>query len=400
MPYPDELVGSIVARFLVHTGLPLRLALLRLLGRRKDGISSFLPAELESIGRALDMSPRDVLWRHTIFPYSTAFMTSEQTRSFALKMVSAEAQGRPAHVTLIQSVTQGRPNLRFCPLCVGEDIRRFGESYWHRAHCLPGVQACPIHRCPLCRPDTAYNASGRAVLEPLPQRQPRRLERWTAPASLTLALADASAATLEEALTRTGRWRSQLRASAVARGYVLPGGQVATARLSADLRAAFGPRFLADLNCDYTNYPLAWPALLVRESVREPLSPLRHLLLTTFLERQSLARGLTAFNYRPPGKTPRDRGVLDRELAATVARRVKQLRLIGQRATVQQLFDSTGLWSTYRHDRGSFPLTSAEVVAFRASDAAERQVGRRKRIYPARGAGGRSAAARIDDRRE
>jgi len=36
--------------------------------------------------------------------------------------------------------------LRFCPQCVQEDRRKFGECYWHRVYQIPGVEICPLHK--------------------------------------------------------------------------------------------------------------------------------------------------------------------------------------------------------------------------------------------------------------
>jgi hypothetical protein len=36
--------------------------------------------------------------------------------------------------------------LRFCPCCVKEDRKQYGEAYWHRLHQLTGVEVCPIHQ--------------------------------------------------------------------------------------------------------------------------------------------------------------------------------------------------------------------------------------------------------------
>jgi len=35
--------------------------------------------------------------------------------------------------------------LRYCIHCVNEDIKNYGEPYWHRTHQVPGVEVCPIH---------------------------------------------------------------------------------------------------------------------------------------------------------------------------------------------------------------------------------------------------------------
>lgn len=361
----------------MHTGLPLRRALTRLLGRRKDTVSSFLPSETSVIAQALGLSREEVLWKHTVFPYVTAFMTPEQTRLHALKLMQDCDDVTPAPAALIQSATLGRPKLRFCRLCVGQDIRRYGESYWHRVHCLPGVLLCPEHRCPLSTVDVPLNASGRAANTPLPQRQHAALERLLAPASLALALAKASSQALGSTFDRHDRWRTQLRARALRCGYVLASGQVATARLSAELRAAYGQEFLASVGCDYTNFPLAWPALLVRESVREPSSPLRHLLLTTFLEHKPNAVGLASFTPKPPGKRPRDKGALDRFLADSVSHQLERIRGSGERVTAQQLIEKAGLWNAWRHDRRAFPLTAKEIALFRRTEVSLRKLGRR-----------------------
>ncbi len=37
--------------------------------------------------------------------------------------------------------------LRYCPECAKEDIRKYGEAYWHRLPQLPGVRFCPKHGC-------------------------------------------------------------------------------------------------------------------------------------------------------------------------------------------------------------------------------------------------------------
>jgi len=37
-------------------------------------------------------------------------------------------------------------HLRYCPLCVAEDIAVYGETYWHRKHQLPGYYYCTKHQ--------------------------------------------------------------------------------------------------------------------------------------------------------------------------------------------------------------------------------------------------------------
>ena len=44
----------------------------------------------------------------------------------------------------------------YCPICIGEDFRREGETYWRKSHQIPTILYCPHHwiplqnRCPSC----------------------------------------------------------------------------------------------------------------------------------------------------------------------------------------------------------------------------------------------------------
>jgi hypothetical protein len=38
---------------------------------------------------------------------------------------------------------------RFCLKCLQEDSNKYGETYWHRLHQIPGVLFCPSHKIPL-----------------------------------------------------------------------------------------------------------------------------------------------------------------------------------------------------------------------------------------------------------
>ncbi len=48
--------------------------------------------------------------------------------------------------------------LRYCPLCAKEDRNVYGETYWHRAHQMMGVNFCPKHGCSLMNSSIMINA--------------------------------------------------------------------------------------------------------------------------------------------------------------------------------------------------------------------------------------------------
>src|SRR5690606_31313428 len=46
---------------------------------------------------------------------------------------------------MMASSIRSNTYIRFCKNCYIEDIRRYGEGYWHRMHQIPGVDVCIEH---------------------------------------------------------------------------------------------------------------------------------------------------------------------------------------------------------------------------------------------------------------
>jgi hypothetical protein len=40
--------------------------------------------------------------------------------------------------------------LKFCSLCLEQDLKIYGETYWHRSHQMHGIKICLIHNQALC----------------------------------------------------------------------------------------------------------------------------------------------------------------------------------------------------------------------------------------------------------
>ena len=55
--------------------------------------------------------------------------------------------------------TRSLPYLKLCPDCMREDIKRYGEAYYHAEHHIPGMKICPKHLCPLKMARTERAAS-------------------------------------------------------------------------------------------------------------------------------------------------------------------------------------------------------------------------------------------------
>jgi hypothetical protein len=85
-----------------------------------------------------------IIQEHTLLPLFAVFM--EKTR--ADEMIE-NAINQDEQRVLLRSVVGVQGNmdkyLYYCPCCVTQDIDRYGESYWHRIHQIPGVLVCPQH---------------------------------------------------------------------------------------------------------------------------------------------------------------------------------------------------------------------------------------------------------------
>ncbi|MEW5961718.1 MAG: TniQ family protein [Chloroflexota bacterium] len=150
-PYPDELFYSLCARYSERMRYPSKAAVNQeLFGYRRASANVDLPRRLGFLTAALppghscrDLNP--LIDRHTLWPFYRPFLSVERQQAVLMAM-----KGRGGHNPALRAGTAGteipRPEwLRYCPACVAEDRRRFGEGYWHRLHQVVGVYVCPIH---------------------------------------------------------------------------------------------------------------------------------------------------------------------------------------------------------------------------------------------------------------
>lgn len=147
-PHPGELFCSICARFSDVMHYPTNDGALReLFGVGSMRTLITLPVHLDHLVAILppgaDYTAEKFLYEHTLFPYYSSFLTAE--RQLRLRKAMLGAPGISTHV-IAGNITPQQQWLRFCPACVEEDRRTFGESYWHRLHQVSGVEVCPSHQ--------------------------------------------------------------------------------------------------------------------------------------------------------------------------------------------------------------------------------------------------------------
>jgi len=150
VPYPDELIYSLVARAGVRSAITSPKQLLeQVFGNRKVIATIDLPSHLLAISRQLintdKFDVQQLIYEHTMFPIYAPF-TDESIRIRALSRMEKCSKGA-VHLMLgaPASIVKTSGDFRSCSLCEAEQEQEYGESYWSRLWYLPGLPYCQKH---------------------------------------------------------------------------------------------------------------------------------------------------------------------------------------------------------------------------------------------------------------
>jgi TniQ len=140
-PYPDEIASGQLLRL---TPKPQFEELLRRVAGarypRQPYASQGWPSSvrLKALALASGLDVGQYIGRHTLLPLVSFF--NEEWRNQAIREGSDAPVGWKTYFRRL-----ARGQAFFCELCVSEDRSRFGTSYWHLSHQMPGTYECPIH---------------------------------------------------------------------------------------------------------------------------------------------------------------------------------------------------------------------------------------------------------------
>ena len=151
-PYPEELWLSVLCRYHVRSGnIKFATTMEDLFGVDKRWtISAFFPTN--AIHKIISQLPtgfldiRSIILNHTLFSYYLRMVPTERKE----KILNDFCRGKGETLSWIWSSERTSDSvLRYCPLCCQEDIKAFGEPYWHTSHQLPLLTVCVKHKCKL-----------------------------------------------------------------------------------------------------------------------------------------------------------------------------------------------------------------------------------------------------------
>ena len=147
--YPDELVYSWFCRYYVHSGcFTHKMALDDILYSRHNNPSKEFIGHLSSEAQEKIQSLyslEKLILDHTMFPQYVRFLSSERKKNALYHLAHDFCDAHQLFAVLPR--TESDRFLKYCPACVAEDRKTYGETYWHRVHQIRNLTICPRHQC-------------------------------------------------------------------------------------------------------------------------------------------------------------------------------------------------------------------------------------------------------------
>ena len=152
MPYPDELIYSVIARYAVHNGILSPKYLTEELFNNRNLTPTYdLPSHLDRLASYLpdQYDALILISQHTLLPIYQLFQTKTMM-SYAVQALRNE-QYQSLHIKLGKNASRIKSVsfFRFCPGCWKDQMEQYGEVYWKRSWQITGYEYCTKHKQPL-----------------------------------------------------------------------------------------------------------------------------------------------------------------------------------------------------------------------------------------------------------
>ena len=342
-----------------------------LTGRQKWHPRFFQTSHVGVLADATGTSARGLLTSHSIIPYASSFYHHRDTARHVENAIHGGKYAQ-SQAAITQAVSDYCPFRRYCPRCATADLRRWGESYWHRSHNLPGVNICLTHMTGLyetgiATTDGGWNGS-------LPGEIGGRRTINGTPSLFDLELTKQSISRLEDTLPtdQDGVGLVYYRHALIRKGLLSSDRQVDAEALVRWGAMVFG-KSSGRLALDERDQGLAWMTLMVRPNTSTPATAFKHLLFRSALAvAPHVDRPI--LNHVPSGPSAAPIHKLDTMYARLVRHVIAIATLSGERIRVCDALTYAGCWSAYRHNRANFPRVGSVIRSLRQSSVSARRV--------------------------
>jgi len=293
-PYPDEILYSVLARYHIRSGnTGIKLTMQELFNSTNAIATADLPCNLAALAANLSLisqiSVEELVQHHTLYPFYAPFLPQERSQEVLEAMRSEAGGGIHDKVGIRASLITAPQHFRFCPRCIQNDQKTYGELYWHRIHQVPGVLVCPHHAEVLQTstvPMQGLNRHEFIAADPdnCPSVQPAQFFKPKNLNLLHLLAQDALFLLENELLPRDLNWfRQQYIAQLIDRKLATVTGRVHQQEFLRQFLQFYSQDFLEALDSSiHFQNDQNWLSSIVRKH-RKTFHPIRHLLMLRFL---------------------------------------------------------------------------------------------------------------------
>jgi len=316
-PYSDELLYSACARFSDRSKYRNVATTARQLFGGVTGVANIaFPNRLSRLLSALPQGHGHTVDRiiddHTLLGFYAPFISQQRLKIIRDQMAGDQENRINSRLAVNTGKIPMPSSLRFCPECVILDRGKYGETYWHRCHQLPGIEVCTAHSTFLESSRAAWRdrkscTAFMSAESAIDNRPSRRIDCNDRPQFLQLELAKQAQWILNwrgnppSGPELQARYHNQL----LRRGLAYYGGRLKNNEIVRDFISFYSHDLLKYLHSDVQNPERAWLfTLLRRDRIHENHPPLRHLLIMTFLECSPEYLLETFEEYKPFGDGP------------------------------------------------------------------------------------------------
>lgn len=148
--YPNETVYSWLSRIYLRSGIYIKRAFMKEICKNDRGhadllfIPSFSEGFLQEISKVITL--KDLLLNHTLFKYYARFLNLNKKNEVFNRAINNEGN---LSVFLPDDKVKKDCYLRYCPICVENDRKKYGECYYHTNHQFNKINICVEHQCKL-----------------------------------------------------------------------------------------------------------------------------------------------------------------------------------------------------------------------------------------------------------
>jgi hypothetical protein len=150
LPYPDELVYSMLARGRIRFGFDSPKAFLKAafdgqLVRAVPDLQCYLDVLAKQLGPAVSVDA--LVWEHTLFPMYAPFIPAARKTQLVARLKQADGNGIHTAIGMAAGRASSPDVFRYCPECLQDMLLVQGEYYWKREWQVTGFEVCPDHLC-------------------------------------------------------------------------------------------------------------------------------------------------------------------------------------------------------------------------------------------------------------